>query len=405
MQSLWYYSRDGALQGPFSEEQMEDFAGRKLLRETDLVWRQNSARDSAVPAKAFFHFGSESAPASALPDWLADVELARLEPRQPLLADPPPNHEDPEWLEDLRLWVGLEVFIRAKDQTALPGEITLSAPAHTEVPDWLENWNPPAKPKASPLPPASAPVVPTPPVPKPALPIAPVATPVVAPVVSAPVTALPVPKSPPSMAPVATLVSAPTIPAPPLATPVPKPPPLVTPVAPRVSVPTESAPPAPKPPPSSVPLATPYTAKTAPDVSVAARAVAERLATLAEKMRDESGFDAETGRVLDPVKFRQWQKKQALGTASGQPGTSNASILELFRKSRHAIEAWVDEETNCQCVLHAELDDIRKLPAIVAIIQEGGKFGKELQEKLLHHLAFMVNNRRKYYQAVTEQGG
>jgi hypothetical protein len=117
--------------------------------------------------------------------------------------------------------------------------------------------------------------------------------------------------------------------------------------------------------------------------------------TAAEKMREESGFDADSGRILDPFKFRKWQQ-QSRASAS----VSNASFLEVFRRGRLAIEAWVDDDQNRERVLHADLDELRREPAVQAIIQDAGKYGKELQDKLLHHLAFMVENRRKYYQAV-----
>jgi chorismate mutase len=55
-------------------------------------------------------------------------------------------------------------------------------------------------------------------------------------------------------------------------------------------------------------------------------------------------------------------------------------------------------------MLHADLDEIRRDAQIQSVIQEAGQYGKELQEKLDHHLAFMLENRRKYYKAVAELG-
>ena len=301
MPNQWYYSRDGAVHGPFSEAQMKEAAALKILREHDVVWQKGREAEGSDIAKEVFDFGSSAA---SLPDWLADVASAPAEVWQPRIAEPMPTHEDPDWLEDLRLWVGLEIFAGVKKPAEPSVEIAPSAPGKVVgLPDWLENWTSPEKASASP-PPAAPKSAPIPPV-----------------------------------------------------------------------------------------------AKSSPPV------VAERAQTPAEKMREESGFDADTGQILDPVKFRQWQKQQAHATASAQPAVSNGSMFEVFRRGRLAIETWVDEEKNRLCILHAELDEIRKDAKIQAIIQDAAKYGKEFQDKLGHHLVFMVENRRKYYKAVAERAG
>jgi hypothetical protein len=71
----------------------------------------------------------------------------------------------------------------------------------------------------------------------------------------------------------------------------------------------------------------------------------------------------------------------------------------LFRCFRTAFEAWVDDEVNRACIMHAELDEIKKRPAIQAILRDYVSYGDAIQEKLLRHLVFMVENRRKYYKA------
>jgi hypothetical protein len=320
MITQWYYRHGNKELGPLTTDQMNDLVRQGSLLETDPVWRADQKREEAAPASTIFAFPRRKA-STPLPDWLPDVETASAEPPPNVISEPQPSRENPEWLEDLRLWVGLEIFARSKEIPQTPAEITLSTPGKTaELPDWLESWKPPAN---KPLP-TSPPVR---------------------------------PKAPPVG------------------------PPLATPVAPSAIAST-----------TPVALATPVSPALPPRV-------VPREFTPAEKMRDESGFDADTGQILDPVKFQRWQRQFR---ASSPTAASNASLLEVFRKCRLAIEQWVDEDGNRLHILHADLDEIRRDPQIQNVIQEAGKFGKELQEKLDHHLSFMVENRRKYYKAVAD---
>lgn len=348
MQNLWFYARGGAVQGPFSTEQMTDLVQRKRLHESDSVWRENAGRSTAVPARDVFEFPAKE----PLPDWLADVAVASATPAPALISAPLPDREDPEWLDDLRLWVGLEVFARAQEGETLPAEIKLEAPGKLEgLPEWLENWLPPPKVKPSPVPPAPEkaapqPTLPTPirpaPAPPPAKQDSP-APPVAPPAIKAP--ALPLGAKPPTPAPVAR--------------------------APVMPPPAVNAPAAP----------------------------AARQITPAEKMREESGFDADTGQILDPVKFRRWQKQAQSASAP----LSNASILETFRQFRSAVDSWVDDDKNRLRMLHAEMDEICAHPDVQRLLTDAGKFGTELREKVMHYLGFMVENRRKYYKALAER--
>jgi hypothetical protein len=324
MRSQWYYSRDSAVDGPFSDDQMKDLIKQRLLRESDFVWRQGRSAHEAVAANEVFEFGATMAEGQ-LPDWLADVGTDGSGPMPALISEPQSNHENPEWLEDLRLWVGLESFVRTDQDENVPTEVTLSAPTNAEgIPDWLQGWKAREETKPAPTP------VPEPVAPPLAMPVAPLAMPVAS-----------TSGKPADQIPLAMPIAAPIAQAPPSA-----------PVAP----PEKSA---------------------------------------AEKMREESGYDADTGRILDPVKFRRWQQ-QARVTSS----VSNASFLEVFRKARLAIEAWVDDDRNRAHVLHADENEIRSDQEIQAILQDAGRFGKDLQDKLLHHLRFMLHNRRKYYLAL-----
>ena len=88
----------------------------------------------------------------------------------------------------------------------------------------------------------------------------------------------------------------------------------------------------------------------------------------------------------------------------GQSAFSNASVLEVFRKARTAIEGWIDDDVNRACVMEAKMDEIKGKPEIQAVLQKYGVYGQAMQEKLLRHLEFMVENRRKYYLAVAGRG-
>jgi hypothetical protein len=95
----------------------------------------------------------------AVPDWLSDIETT---PTSPLKPAPAANHESPEWLEDLRLWVGLEMS-RPVNVVAAESPSQVGA-----VPDWLASWSVPETPKKPTAPPTvAAPPVPAAPAPTP----------------------------------------------------------------------------------------------------------------------------------------------------------------------------------------------------------------------------------------------
>jgi hypothetical protein len=132
-------------------------------------------------------------------------------------------------------------------------------------------------------------------------------------------------------------------------------------------------------------------AATAPQVGSAPGPVA--------KMIDESGMDLETGRIIDPERFRQWMRRHAVAVAAAE-SVSNVSLMQAFRQARVAIEKWVDDDRNHTRIMKDHLDAIERSPAVAAILQEYARYGAEMRQKLLHHLAFLVENRRSYYKAM-----
>ena len=372
MSIQWYYSHYGITHGPFSEEEMQDRAARKLLLETDLIWPEGRSPRDAAPVAVVFEIAPSSAASTPIPDWLADVAATQSTGPAP---GPSLSHEAPEWLEDLRLWVGLDLYT--------PGATTLeNAPPHTgAIPEWLEGWLTPEKPEASHRHPTRpAPAAPSvPPAAHIAPPTLPAVTPPPAPPVSIPGAS---PAHPPSP-------QAPPVPAPIVAPSAPGVPPIVS----QLQVETQV------PPTPPAPVVAPPVAKIT--ASAGTRPVAEtRADPRVEKMRQASGFDPETGQILDAAKFRKWQQQQAHPATSSQPAVSNASLLEVFRKARLAVETWVDDEANRACIMQADIEDIKRRAEIQMLLREYANFGQAMQEKLSRHLEFMVENRRKYYQAV-----
>src|SRR5688500_16556260 len=117
MESRWFFEHGGAIFGPFTKAQLRALVERDGVLESDPVWRDGESPLTAVAARQVLSFRSAPAAtapaASALPDWLSDVDTSEPPPTT-LISPLASNVESPEWLEDLRLLVGLEVFVRAK---------------------------------------------------------------------------------------------------------------------------------------------------------------------------------------------------------------------------------------------------------------------------------------------------
>jgi hypothetical protein len=142
----------------------------------------------------------------------------------------------------------------------------------------------------------------------------------------------------------------------------------------------------------AAPQASPSTA--APAVPVEPRSRGARGAKA--KTASETGFDAATGRILDPEKFHKWRSQRP----EGAPGNvTNASLLAAFRKARIMIEAWIDDDKNRLRITHGDGQEIKEHPEMQAILGQFSQYGSTMRDKLERHLAFLVNNRRKYYRA------
>jgi hypothetical protein len=118
---------------------------------------------------------------------------------------------------------------------------------------------------------------------------------------------------------------------------------------------------------------------------------------LAECALRETGFDPRTGEIRDAKQFQKWK-----GQKIGSPAT-NGSLLESFHQARLAIDTWVDDDSRRAFVLHGDLKEIANSPEVVGILDHYASRDPVAREKLLRRLAFMVENRRKYYAALGTQ--
>jgi hypothetical protein len=334
---------------------MQALARQMVLLPDDWVWQEGQERKDGSLAESEFDFSKIAAAApKTVVEPASRTTKVDTEAHVKLISEPPPSSVSPEWIEDLRLWIDLDADTPPAKYGIDPADILPKAPSQeTGIPDWLADWRVPEPAPA----PSAAPPEPAPP-PPPVVPVKPTAA-------AAPLRAVPV-------------------------KPAPEPPPH--------AVPVKSAAEAPAPAPAA-PVSRPLTPPAAPSA----------VELLGKRMREENGFDPDTGQIIDPVKFRRWQQKKAPIPMAGQPAVSsaavsgagviNAGVIDAFRKGRIAIDAWLDDDKNRLKVMHGDLAEIRRQPAIGQILDECANFGKEIQDKLLRHLEFMLENRKKYLKA------
>jgi hypothetical protein len=111
------------------------------------------------------------------------------------------------------------------------------------------------------------------------------------------------------------------------------------------------------------------------------------------------GFDPATGQILDPVAYDRWQKAEAQRRQEEAQKQPTVSVTEAFLDAQRAIQAWVDDEANKPLVSSGDLDPIRKCDSLQAIFRRFEGYGPVMQEKLWKRLAFLVENRKKFFKA------
>ena len=111
----------------------------------------------------------------------------------------------------------------------------------------------------------------------------------------------------------------------------------------------------------------------------------------------EMGHDPETGQILDPVKFKNWQRQQKEKRDREQAAVP--TVGEVFEKARIHIDRWLDFDRNRRPIMAGDMEIIRRDPDIHRFMQFHARYGPDMLHKLWNHLQFMVENRRKYYGA------
>jgi hypothetical protein len=118
----------------------------------------------------------------------------------------------------------------------------------------------------------------------------------------------------------------------------------------------------------------------------------------AADQRQERGYDPDTGQILDAVAYARWQKADAERRRDDQPPAAE-SVAEVFLQAQRALQEWVDADANKALVMSGDRYAIRHCPSAVALMHRFDAYGPVMLSKLWARLFFLVDNRKKYYQA------
>ena len=151
------------------------------------------------------------------------------------------------------------------------------------------------------------------------------------------------------------------------------------------------------PPATSKPLAAPAV----PPAAAAAKPSAAgplRATTLnlGDATPEEMGFNPDTGQVLDPVKFKQWQQGFLSRDRERRAAIPGGPVTDPYEKARKELADWVDLDENRSLIATGDMEAIRQDPFVQEFIRGCKSFGPEIIERLEHHLEFLVENRKKF---------
>lgn len=110
-----------------------------------------------------------------------------------------------------------------------------------------------------------------------------------------------------------------------------------------------------------------------------------------------TGFDADTGMILDAIVFIQWQREQQRQRQEELARQPAVAIGEAFLAARRVMQGWVDSEATKPLILSGNLDAVRRALTMQGVLDAYRGYGPVMQEKLMKHLEFLVENRRKFY--------
>jgi hypothetical protein len=114
---------------------------------------------------------------------------------------------------------------------------------------------------------------------------------------------------------------------------------------------------------------------------------------------EQSGYNPETGQIVDPAAYALWQKAEAQRRQEEREKQPTLPVAEAFLEAQRALQAWVDHDANKPLVIRGDLDTIRQCPALQELLKRYLCYGRVMQEKLNKHLALLVENRQKFFQA------
>jgi hypothetical protein len=112
---------------------------------------------------------------------------------------------------------------------------------------------------------------------------------------------------------------------------------------------------------------------------------------------EQRGFDLATGRILNTVVYNRWQKAEA--QRRQEELRSQPTIAEAYLNAQRAIQAWVDDDANKPLVASGNLDAIHGAASVQEILHRYDGYGPLMREKLVKRLAFLVDNRKKFFKA------
>jgi hypothetical protein len=114
---------------------------------------------------------------------------------------------------------------------------------------------------------------------------------------------------------------------------------------------------------------------------------------------ESTGFDPETGQILDPERFREWQRSQTEDRQRELRARATTSAHEVFLEARKVLQRWVDADANEALVRSGDLAAIQGDPAVQQLVLSYERYGEAMLEKLWQHLELLVDNRRKFLAA------
>jgi serine/threonine protein kinase len=113
--------------------------------------------------------------------------------------------------------------------------------------------------------------------------------------------------------------------------------------------------------------------------------------------KEETGYDLDTGQVIDHARFTKWQKEQKARSSKVVASSSGGSVYD---KAVAHLNQWLDLERNRWAITTGDMDYLRTHPDIQRFMSHQARHGAAMLHRLWNHFQFMVENRRKYYCAL-----